>query len=152
MFLRAGRPDDKRQLQQLFYETVHTINARDYAPGQLDAWAPAEPDREAWSRLDRQQYFVVECQKKPVGFISLSSEGLIDFLFVHKDHQGKGIASALCKQVERVARKKGISVLKTEASITARGFFEKNGFSLLEENRKILRNMEFVNYRMEKAL
>lgn len=152
MFLRAGRPDDKRHLQQLFYDTVHTINARDYSPGQLEAWAPAEVDREAWARLDRQQVFVVECQKKQVGFISLSEDGLIDFLFVHQDFQGKGIASALYKQVERVARKKGMHILKTEASITARGFFEKCGFALLTETRKSLRGQEFINYRMEKIL
>lgn len=152
MFLRTYRHEDKRSLQQLFFETVHAVNARDYTPQQLDVWAPAEPDREAWARLDRQASFVVEFQKILVGFISLSDSGEIDFLFVHKDFQGKGIASALYKQVERLARKKGMSLIRTEASISARGFFEKNGFAVVAENRKILRGMEFLNYKMEKPL
>lgn len=152
MFLRAYRHDDKRLLQQLFYDTVHTVNARDYAPEQLDVWAPAEPDREAWRRLDRQACFVVEFQKKPVGFASLDDSGEIDFLFVHKDFQGKGIATALVKQLERLARKRGMSLLHTRASITARIFFEKNGFDVITEKRKRLCDMEFVQYVMEKRL
>lgn len=152
MFLRPYRPADKRFLQQLFFDTVHTVNARDYAPEQLDAWAPAEPDREAWSRLDLQFCFVVEFQKDIVGFASLSLEGEVDFLFVHKDFQGRGIATTLLKQLERVARKKGLAHLVTEASITARIFFEKKGFVLLTENRKIVRSTVFLNFKMKKTL
>ncbi len=152
MFLRAYRHDDKRLLQQLFYDTVHTVNARDYIPEQLDIWAPVEPDREAWARLDGQACFVVEFRKKPVGFASLDDSGEIDFLFVHKDFQGKGIATALVKQLERLARKRGMLLLHTRSSITARTFFEKYGFILTAEKRKILRGMEFVQYSMEKRL
>lgn len=152
MFLRAYRHDDKRQLQQLFFDTVHKVNARDYSPDQLDAWAPLEPDRESWARLDDQFCFVVELQKMPVGFASLTREGLLDFLFVHKDFQGRGIATALLQQVERLAKKKGIERLQTESSLTARGFFEKNGFVLLSENKKLLHGQEFANFSMEKSL
>jgi putative acetyltransferase len=152
MFLRAYRHDDKRSLQQLFFETVHTVNARDYAPEQLNVWAPPEPDRETWARLDHQFCFVVEFQKVLVGFISMTGDGVIEFLFVHKNFQGKGIASALFKQVERLARKKGIFHLKAEVSITARGFFEKNGFAPVAESRKMLQGMEFLHYKMEKTL
>lgn len=152
MFLRPYRAADKRILQQLFFDTVHTVNARDYTPEQLNVWAPHEPNRESWARLDDQHCFIVESQKVMVGFASLSKEGLVDFLFVHKDFQGRGIATTLLKQLERVARKKGFSSLTTEASITARGFFEKRGFVAQSENRKILQGVDFLNFKMEKAL
>lgn len=152
MFLRAYRPSDKRHLQQLFYDTVHTVNARDYTPEQLDIWAPAEPRREAWARLDEQFCFVVEAQKVIVGFVGMTHDGLVDFLFVHQDYQGKGIAATLLKYVERLARKKGIAELRTEASVTARGFFEKKGFSVLGENRRMLNGVEFLNHQMIKRL
>lgn len=152
MFLRAYRHDDKRQLQQLFFDTVHTVNSHDYAPDQLNAWAPAEPDRDAWARLDEQFCFVVECQKLLVGFISMTAEGVIDFLYVHKDFQRKGIALALFRQTERLARKRDLSILRAEVSITARSFFEKNGFAVISDNRKLLRGVEFLNYKMEKSL
>ncbi len=94
----------------------------------------------------------MEAQKAIVGVISLTDGGLVDFLFVHQHYQGKGIASTLLKYVERLARKKGIAELSTEASITARGFFEKKGFAVLLENRKMLGSTEFLNYRMGKRL
>jgi putative acetyltransferase len=152
MFLRAYRHDDKRALQQLFYQTVHSINAVDYTPEQLDAWAPLEPNREAWARLETQHCFVVENQKIIVGFASLTDEGLLDTLFVHRDFQGKGIATALLKQIERVARRRNLTILHTEASITARSFFEKNGFVLLQEQEKQTKGQVLINFLMEKSL
>lgn len=35
-------------LQELFYHTIHTVNARDYIKEQLQAWAPAQEDPEIW--------------------------------------------------------------------------------------------------------
>ncbi len=152
MFLRPYRPADKRHLQQLFFDTVHAVNARDYTPEQVAFWAPEEPNRETWARLDTQHCFIVEYQKIIVGFASLSASGLVDFLFVHKDFQGRGIATTLLKQLERLARKKGLTLLSTETSISARGFFEKVGFRMITENRKMLKGLEFRNFTMEKAL
>jgi putative acetyltransferase len=82
----------------------------------------------------------------------MTDEGVIGFLYVHKDFQGRGIASALYKQAERLAKKKGLTRLVTDVSITARAFFEKNGFVVTVEQRKALRGREFLNFRMEKKL
>ena len=35
--LRAYRPSDCSEVLRLFYDTVHTVNARDYTEEQLDA-------------------------------------------------------------------------------------------------------------------
>lgn len=50
MTLRNYQPSDCRETARLFYETVHTINARDYTQEQLDAWAPESRDLEEWNR------------------------------------------------------------------------------------------------------
>ena len=152
MFLRPYRPADKRFLQQLFFDTIHTVNARDYASEQLNAWAPLEPNRETWARLDDEYCYVVEYQKVLVGFASLTLDGQVDFLYVHKDFQGRGIATTLLKQLERLARKKGLAILAAEASITACGFFEKVGFQAMAENRKMLFGLEFRTFSMQKSL
>jgi hypothetical protein len=38
-YSQASRPDAD-QIVTLFYDTVHSVNARDYTPKQFDAWAP----------------------------------------------------------------------------------------------------------------
>ena len=152
MFLRPYRYQDKRQLQQLFFDTVHTINARDYDDLQLDVWAPLEPDRNFWSKLDQQWCTVVEQGKQIVGFSAVSSAGTLDFLYVHRDFQHRGIASALLKQIERFAKKHQLRSLYTESPITAQGFFEKKGFVPLEESQKLFGAGELLLIPMGKRI
>ena len=44
MYLRLYRPEDLESLTRLFFETIHTVNAGDYTPEQLWAWAPGAVD------------------------------------------------------------------------------------------------------------
>ena len=39
MVIRKYQPYDCKELAELFYNTVHTINAKDYTKEQLDGWA-----------------------------------------------------------------------------------------------------------------
>lgn len=36
MTIRTYKPDDCQEMAELFYQTVHTVNAADYSPEQLD--------------------------------------------------------------------------------------------------------------------
>lgn len=47
--IRAYCPDDCEKLAELFYQTVHTVNARDYTKEQLDAWATGTVDLVQWN-------------------------------------------------------------------------------------------------------
>ena len=49
MEIRAYQPADLEEVYRLFYDTVHSVNRADYAPAQLDAWAPVEMDRSRWA-------------------------------------------------------------------------------------------------------
>ncbi len=51
MVIRAYQPFDAVPLAALFYQTVHTVNRRDYTEKQLDAWAPKDIDLGAWDPL-----------------------------------------------------------------------------------------------------
>ena len=73
-------------------------------------------------------------------------------MFVHADHQGRSVARALLDHIHDHANRHGIDRLFTEASITARPFFERNGFEMIEAQDVELRGETFRNYRMAKAL
>ena len=61
MRIRLYRPSDCGAMAALFYDTVHKVNAADYTPAQLDAWAPREMDGERWARtFSHHRTFVVE--------------------------------------------------------------------------------------------
>ena len=100
--LRPYRTEDCAALAALFYETVHAVNARDYTPQQLDAWATGEVDLDAWDRSFREHDTVIAEQNGSiVGFGDMDASGYLDRLYVHKDCQGRGVASAICAWLER---------------------------------------------------
>ena len=44
MIIREYRSADCKELAELFYHTVHIVNAKDYTKEQLDAWATGKVD------------------------------------------------------------------------------------------------------------
>jgi putative acetyltransferase len=87
-----------------------------------------------------------------VGVTDLEPSGHLDRMYVHPEHEGRGIASALLTCLEAAARRQGLTRLFTEASITAKPFFEKRGFKVLTAQVVEFRGENFTNYRMEKQL
>ena len=53
MQLREYQPSDCAQMAELFYQTVHSVNAKNYTKEQLDAWATGEVDLQAWDKSFR---------------------------------------------------------------------------------------------------
>ena len=106
MKLREYRASDCPELTRLFYDTVHSVCAGEYTPEQLDAWADGRPDLKAWARsLSAHDTLVAEEEGRILGFGDMTAEGYLDRLFVHREAQGRGIASALCAALEgRCAR------------------------------------------------
>ena len=148
--LRPYRPEDCPALAALFYETVHTVNAAHYTPAQLDAWAPAcGPDLAAWDKSFRaHRTLVAELDGRLAGFGDLDpAAGYLDRLYVHKDLQGRGVATALCNALEEAAAGPGV----THASVTARPFFARRGYRVLRAQQVERRGVTLANYVMEKA-
>jgi putative acetyltransferase len=151
--IRRYTPGDLAGLIALFRDTVRRINGRDYSQAQVMAWAPDDIDARQWvRRFGNKAVWVADLEGTPVGFVDVARDGQIDMLYVHADHQGRGIASRLLGTVEAGARAHGLLRLFTEASITARPFFERRGFRVLAPQRVVRWAHEFVNYRMDKEI
>lgn len=151
--IRPYRADDLDALIELFTSSVREVASRDYNPAQIEAWAPVAVNRQHWAtRLGNRPTYVAEAESEIVGFSDLEPDGHIDMLFVHADHQGQGVARTLLDHIHVRAAKQGITRLFTEASITARPFFERNGFEVIEAQDVELRGQTFRNYRMAKSL
>lgn len=154
-YIRAYKPGDEAEIYQLFFDTVHHINCRDYTEEQLNAWAPEIFDLESWARSLSKNYSLVALDSTTnqlIGFVDLEENGYIDRGYVHKDFQGQGIAKALYLALEIRAKEQGIKQLFSDVSITAKLFMEKCGYVVLNEQRAILRGVSFINYRMVKQL
>ncbi|MDE6758446.1 MAG: GNAT family N-acetyltransferase [Clostridia bacterium] len=146
MRIRKYNDNDCEIVSLLFYDTVHQVNAKDYTEEQLAVWTN-NPDSLKSRRKDllNQYTLIAEINSVIVGFGSIDKSGCLDLLFVHKDYQNQGIATALCKSLE-----KAFSIIKTYASITAKSFFENRGYVVIREQEVERYGIKLKNYEMQK--
>ena len=148
MILREYTKTDCAELAELFYDTVHTVNDKDYTRKQLDAWATGEINLEAWNESFQAHHTVVaEMDGKIVGFGDMDETSYLDRLYVHKDYQRRGVATAICDALEQNAK---AAEFTTHASITARPFFEKRGYTVVREQQVERRGELLTNFVMRK--
>lgn len=148
IIIREYCPADCEETARMFFDTVHTVNATDYSPEQLDAWAPADRDLDAWNRsFLRHRSLVAVLDGTIVGFGDMDTSGYLDRLYVHRDFQRRGIAAMLCDRLEESVPAETVT---THASITARPLFEKRGYAVVREQQVERFGVRMTNFVMEK--
>lgn len=135
-------------MAELFYNTVHTINAKDYSKEQLDVWASGKIDLKKWDRSFQHHYSVVATENgRIIGFGDIDDTGYLDRLYVHKDYQRVGIGTAMCNELEYSVDAESIT---THASITAKAFFENRGYQVIKEQQVERQGIYLINFVMIK--
>lgn len=147
MIIRKYQSTDCKELAELFYNTVHTVNAKDYTKAQLDVWATGQADLTKWDKSFQEHFSIVAVEAGIiVGFGDIDKTGYLDRLFVHSNYQGKGIASAICDRLESAIQ----GNIVTHASVTARPFFEKRGYKVVKEQQAERQGIFLTNFVMIK--
>lgn len=154
--IRKGQLADLAELQKLFLDTITEICKADYNDDQIDAWTSdtkGNRNRQRWvDILTKQFVLVAQIKNEIVGFVTLDNGNYIDLLYVHKNHQRKGIADSLYKNIENEARRQKQSFLTSNVSKTAQPFFEKVGFEVIKKQNVVRQNVELTNFKMEKKI
>lgn len=149
--IRPYQPGEEPLLRELFYNTVHNVNQRDYTVEQLEAWAPQRYDANVWAaRLAQSEPFVALNNEEIVGFADVQTDGYIDFFFCHQAYQGKGVGKALMKHLLKTGKRYGVKRFYADVSITAKPFFQHYGFEVLRQQQKEVRGVVLTNFLMEK--
>lgn len=150
--IKAYDPADAQATIDIFLRAIREVASKDYNPAQITAWAKVD-DAEVWAqwRASRPTWLAMN-GSVAIGFADLKADGCLDMMFVHPDHQGKGVASLLLATVEAAAHNQGLQRIFTEASLTARPFFERRGFVVVAAQQVEKRGQTLANFRMEKML
>jgi putative acetyltransferase len=153
MQLRRANAADLDAIRQLYYDTITTVNTADYDPTQIAMWATGYTNLPRWeAALAEQDFFVAEADGQLVGFSSITPDGYLDFMFVHRDYQRRGIARQLLVAVEQVAAARNLPKIWAEVSITARPFFAAHGYTITERFLKTVNGVSFDDAVMTKVL
>lgn len=148
ILIREYNPSDCKRITELFYDTVHKINIKDYDEKQIEAWAGQIPDASVWNRSFLEHFTVVAVMNGEItGFGDMDKNGYLDRLYVDSGHQREGIGKAICDSLENGVKAKEYT---TFASVTAKPFFESRGYTVERENTVIRQGIELKNYFMTK--
>ncbi|RKD30513.1 GNAT family N-acetyltransferase [Thermohalobacter berrensis] len=151
--VRRANMSDIKEIMELFYDTVHNINIKDYSKEQVNAWAPKNFEVAKFQKFVKENiFFVAEHKGRIVGFGDLDKDGYLNCLYTHKDFQNRGAGSKIVNIIEEKAKKLGFTEIITEASITAKSFFQRKGFKCLKKQNKEHNGVSFINYKMKKQL
>ena len=76
MFLRMYNTSDCEYLAELFYQTVHNVNAKDYTKEQLDVWATGNVNLNEWDKSFLEHFTIVAIKNEIiVGFGDIDKTG-----------------------------------------------------------------------------
>lgn len=151
--IRRLAAQDIPEMRKLFRATVLTVNSKDYTKEEVEDWASCGDSVEQWKELLAKNDYIgaLDGQGRIVGFSSMNAEGYLHSMFVHKDWQGRGVATLLLSEVEKIARRYGVHKISVEVSVTARPFFEKHGYKVVKEQKAKANRLYLTNYVMEKT-
>jgi putative acetyltransferase len=151
--MRPMLPTDVPLLAEIFRAAIEELAADDYSETQQEAWASIADNEEAFGvKLARELTLVATYGGAAIGFASLADNRRIDMLYVHPAAAGQGAGAILCDALEKLAGARGAKEITVDASDTARGFFEKRGYSAQSRNTVSLGGEWLANTTMTKLL
>lgn len=150
MEIRAYAETDAAATLGVFLAAVTQTAAAHYSAEQIAAWArPDDRDARQWNCARKLPHtYVALIGAEVAGFAGIKDKGYIDMMFVAPGFGRRGVGGALLAHLRGIAIEAGASLLYTNASITARPFFEQHGFTVVAEQHPVALGVEMTNYRM----
>ena len=153
--IRIATKQDIIHLHEVFEASVRQTCNQHYTEAQINAWV-TKADMNRWQELFSSDLVFILAEDNEThqiaGFTSINAEGYLHSMFVHPDYQRKGIAQQLLNHAEQLAIEKCVSGIHVEVSITARPFFEKAGYAIVNAQMVVVNGTEMTNFIMQKQL
>lgn len=131
MEIRKANPNDLEGVFQVVQTTIEEVYPNWYTPEQV-AFFQQYHSRDAIAQgITQGEVYLILNQSHPLGTGSIR-EGEIQRLFVLPTQQGNGVGAQLMDFLESKILE-DFSVVELDASITARGFYLRRGYKVVED-------------------
>lgn len=167
--VRAYQVQDALALRQVFFRSIRVTALSHYTPAQAAVWAPEEFDADRWeSYMGRLQPFVAEVDGQIAGYADINKVesaqychvidhadtewGYLDHFFVAPEFGRLGVGNALMNAIHERAKAMGLNLLQVHASLSAQGFFERWGFTVVLQEFVERAGQTLERHYMEKRL
>ena len=151
MYLKQITEKDQLDLKKLYFDSIISIDEKIYSQDQKRVWASQAWDNKIFDlSLNKGKGWLINYNKKIVGFASRYPNNRIALLYCKGDSQRKGYGTKLLQKTEKEAVKEGLTFLTTEASLISYKLFLKNSWEIIRKEKIIIKNITFERYKMIK--
>ena len=143
MEIRRFEESDAAAVSELIRTTLRTSNAQDYPAEMIDALVTRETPEYILQRVSWTHFYVVEDDSRIIAcgaigpYWDKQDESALFTIFVHPDHQGKGIGRAIMETLEKDEFALRAKRIEVPASITRLPFYQKMGYSFKNGNAEL---------------
>ncbi len=152
MRIRLARDEDYAAIARLHRQTIRNINSKDYSEDIIHLWSGRTNAQRFRSSAHKCKRWVAIDKDKIVGFCDHNFECELWGLYIDKDYLGKGVGSKLLKVAEDSMRKEGCKEIMLKSTITAKDFYEKNGYKIIKKTMHKIGDKKLQIYVMSKKL
>jgi GNAT superfamily N-acetyltransferase len=150
--VRVAREEDAETLAEVNIRSIREVCGPDYPdPAHLDDWcANKTPENfRKWIAQSHTRVLagLVGDRIGGIGMVDLE-KGFVYMLYLVPEALGHGLGKAMLAEMERLAAAAGRTKLELQSTITARTFYESQGYTNLGE----VEHRDKPSYKMEKAL
>lgn len=151
--IRRMKLGDAVTVTRLHRNTIRKINSKDYPKHVIKVWSGRNTVSWLRENFASEQRYVAVVKGQVVGFINLSNDGkTLWALYVRQNYIGRGVGSALMQKAEQVIRRSGRKSMTVTSSLTARPFYEKQGFKVTKSVTDLIRGVKIKGWKMQKRL
>jgi len=140
-------------MQRLFYQTVTTYGSKIFSKEEIKVFSRLALNKDHWKQKFVNDYvYNAKLNGEVIGSFSFNKSGFIEYIFVHQNYQGRGIAKKLYETLERVAKEDDVRILTTRINSITKGFFENYNFEIIKNIEQVVGGEEIVRYSGVKKL
>ena len=134
MEIRRFREQDAQAVSDLIITTIRISNTRDYPSELMEELIKTQDPEHVLQKASWTHFYVAEEAGVIIGcgaigpYWGKEDESSLFTIFVHPDHQGKGIGTAIVKTLEQDEFALRAKRIEIPASVTGLPFYRKMGY------------------------
>lgn len=152
MKIRLARDEDYAEIARFRRQTIRNINSQDYSESIIHDWTAQTTTQKFRENAHKYKRWVAVEKDTIIGFCDHSLECELSRIYVHRNYLRKGVGSHLLKVAEVSLKKQGCKEINLESTITAREFYEKNGYRVVKKSIHTTKNTKSTIYKMIKTI
>ncbi|GAB5445898.1 GNAT family N-acetyltransferase [Gymnodinialimonas sp.] len=114
-------------ISRVIRDAIARVNAKDYPPAEIDRLLQNFTAERVLQLLGQRQTLVALAGDDIIGTGALHGAE-VKSVFVAPDWHRRGVATALVRELERIAKRQGTQTLEVSSSLSATAFYTAMGF------------------------